>query len=108
SGTAWARPPRIVIGDRFGRSAASRFTARLTYEARREGFTVSENSPYAGGYILDRHGRPERGIHALQIEIDRSLYLKADLRTPDDEAVSAMAGAIRAMVDALADEALGS
>ena len=40
------------------------------------------NTPYAGGYITVRHGRPERDVHALQIEIDRTLYLGADLLTP--------------------------
>ena len=40
------------------------------------------NAPYAGGYIVARHGRPDDGVHALQIEIDRSAYLDADLRTP--------------------------
>ena len=46
------------------------------------GFRAACNSPYAGGYITARHGRPAASIHALQIEIDRSLYLADDLRSP--------------------------
>jgi hypothetical protein len=47
----------------------------------RAGFRVARNAPYAGGHITERHGRPADGIHALQLEIDRSLYLAPDLRT---------------------------
>ena len=46
------------------------------------GYRTACNAPYAGGYIVSRHGRPAPGIHALQLEIDRSAYLDADLRTP--------------------------
>ena len=49
--------------------------------ARIAGFRVARNAPYAGGHITERHGRPERGVHALQIELDRSLYLAPDLRS---------------------------
>lgn len=72
----------IVLGDRFGRSAASRIVERLAATAEAQGFRVAFNSPYAGGHALDRHGAPARGIHAVQIEVDRRLYLEADLRTP--------------------------
>jgi len=105
TGAAWPRPPRIVIGDRFGRSASSRFTTRLMNEVEGFNLTAAENSPYAGGYILDRHGVPEKGIHALQVEIDRSLYLKPDLRTLDEDAAVGMGDFVRRMILALADEA---
>lgn len=105
TGAAWPHPPRIVIGDRFGRSASSRFTTRLMNEAERANFAVAENSPYAGGYILDRHGMPDKGIHALQVEIDRSLYLKRDLRTLDEQAAARMSDFVTRMIHALADEA---
>ncbi len=75
-------PPRIVIGDRFGRSASDRLTDLCADFIRRRHLTVTTNSPYAGNHILDRHGRPTRGVHAIQIEIDRTLYLDDTLMAP--------------------------
>jgi len=69
------RVPEIVLGDRFGASASRTLMAatQLAFEAA--GFTVARNAPFAGGYITQRYGRPSRGLHAIQIEIDRGLYL---------------------------------
>lgn len=75
--------PDVVIGDRFGRSAQAGLTDRIESIIAAQGFRTARNAPYAGGYTLDRHGRPERGIHAVQIEIDRSLYLDRALDRPD-------------------------
>ena len=50
--------------------------------ARAAGFVAGLNDPFAGGHIVERHGAPQRGIHALQIEIDRRLYLDEALRGP--------------------------
>ena len=66
---------QIVIGDRFSRSAASRLSDAALGLARGAGLHTRLNHPYAGGYTLDRHGRPQRNVHAIQIEIDRALYL---------------------------------
>lgn len=69
------RRPEIVIGDRFG-AAASREMSDLAEAAFAEaGFVVTRNAPFAGGHITQTYGRPARGVHAIQIEIDRSLYL---------------------------------
>ena len=65
----------IVIGDRFGSSCDHRLSARAEQAFRRQGLTVARNSPYAGGYTTRAYGRPKRGVHALQIEINRSLYM---------------------------------
>lgn len=67
--------PQIVIGDRFGRSASPLLgeIAGACFEAH--GLRVAFNAPYAGGHILDRHSAPNFGLHALQIEVDRRLYL---------------------------------
>lgn len=65
----------IVLGDRFGSSADSRLMARVERSFRAHGFTVARNAPYAGGYTTRRYGRPRRGIHALQVEINRGLYM---------------------------------
>lgn len=68
-------PAEFVIGDRFGASADGMVTASaLRYFGRLER-RVAHNRPYAGGYVLDRHGKPSLGIHAIQLEVCRSLYL---------------------------------
>jgi N-formylglutamate amidohydrolase len=99
-------PARIVIGDRFGRSAAGRFAATLMDVARAHAIPVALNHPYPGDYILTRHGRPQHNVHAVQLEIDRSLYLGADLREPCTE-LSSIADMVTQMALALVDEAQG-
>ena len=101
---AGPRPARLVIGDRFGKSAAARFVARIEDSARRAGIAVALNTPYAGGHVLERHAAPDRGIHAIQLEIDRSLYLDGTLSEPGP-GFGGMATLVRDIVDALADEA---
>jgi N-formylglutamate amidohydrolase len=67
--------PHIVLGDRFGASCDSKLT-RLTREALTDiGLETHLNRPYAGGFITEHYGRPFKGVHALQIEINRALYL---------------------------------
>jgi N-formylglutamate amidohydrolase len=75
-------PPQVVIGDRFGRSAALPILQQAMEVFADYGLRVGLNAPYAGGHTLDRHGRPQRGVHALQIEIDRTLYLDEALDQP--------------------------
>jgi len=67
--------PDIVLGDRYGASAAGALTARAETALSREGFSVARNTPYAGGHTTVAYGRVADGVHALQIEINRSLYL---------------------------------
>ena len=67
--------PDIVLGDRYGASAVPALTARAETAFAREGFSVARNTPYAGGHTTVLHGRPAAGCHALQIEINRALYL---------------------------------
>ena len=74
--------PDIVIGDRFGKTAAARVTATAEAIFKELGFRVALNAPYAGGYIVTRHAAPLIGVHALQIEIDRRLYLNAAFDEP--------------------------
>ena len=70
-----AQRPDIVIGDRFGASADPRLTLLVRDEFQKHGYRVQLNRPYAGGYITEHHGRPSRSTHALQIEINRGLYI---------------------------------
>jgi N-formylglutamate amidohydrolase len=71
----------IVIGDRHGTSCAAWLSAEAIRIVRAAGFRAALNDPYAGGAIVARHGSPGHGLHALQLEIDRSLYLGRDGRT---------------------------
>jgi N-formylglutamate deformylase len=73
-----AAAPDIVLGDRYGMSAAAAVmrTAEAAFERHR--FAVTRNAPYAGGYTTHVYGRRNQGVHALQIEVNRSLYLDED------------------------------
>lgn len=66
---------QLVIGDNFGSSCAPIFSELALDQARMTGIAAGRNQPYAGGHIIRRHGNPGRHIHAIQIEIDRRLYL---------------------------------
>ncbi len=67
--------PDIIVGDRFGMSADVEIVEAAVSCLRALGFSVVRNKPYAGGYITEHYGRPARGYHAIQIEINRGLYL---------------------------------
>lgn len=67
--------PDIVIGDRFGASASSEIADRIESAFAYAGFNVARNAPFAGAYVLRQYGRPSKGHHAVQIEIDRSIYM---------------------------------
>lgn len=77
-------PVRIVIGDRFGAGASAAVVDIAIAVIEGSGLRVARNHPYAGGYTIDRHGRPRKQVHAVQIEYDRSLYLDASLDAPTD------------------------
>lgn len=96
-------PERIVIGDRFGRSASTATVALVESVVRSHGVRFGLNSPYAGGHILDTHGRPDGRIDAIQIEIDRALYLDAALDRPGAGLV-ATAALLRSIVTVLTEE----
>lgn len=74
--------PSIVLGDRFGTSSSEAVVEAAEAACARNGFSCARNDPYAGGEIAARYGRPAGGVQALQIEIDRALYLGPDLRSP--------------------------
>ena len=78
----------VVLGDRWGRAAETAWTAAVEEVLAGEGFTTTRNRPYAGGYITRRYGRPEDGVHVVQVEFRRGLYMDetrfAPLPTFDD------------------------
>lgn len=69
------RPCDIVLGDRFGAACAGVLPTRVERLLEEMGYRVTRNTPYAGGYTTEHYGQPQRRFHALQIEINRGLYL---------------------------------
>ena len=67
--------PQVVLGDRFGAAADGGIVDRVEEAFIRAGLLVVRNSPFAGAYVTQTYGRPARGRHAVQIEIDRALYM---------------------------------
>nr|WP_253944195.1 N-formylglutamate amidohydrolase [Pseudogemmobacter hezensis] len=67
--------PQIVLGDRFGAAASRAVVDRVAAAFETAGLRVSRNMPFAGAYITQAYGRPSRQVHAVQIEIDRRLYM---------------------------------
>ncbi|MDE2515959.1 MAG: N-formylglutamate amidohydrolase [Rhodospirillales bacterium] len=72
---AGARRPDFVLGDRDGTSCTPRLTALAADTLSGMGYRITINDPYKGGTITQRYGRPADGLHALQIEMNRALYL---------------------------------
>jgi N-formylglutamate amidohydrolase len=70
--------PDIVLGDRYGMAAAPLVTRAAEIAFENQGFSHARNAPYAGGYTTLLHGRRDRDVHALQVEINRGLYLDED------------------------------
>lgn len=95
--------PGLVLGDRFGRSASARLMTLAADVAAGHGVRAAQNHPYAGDHLIERHGRPAHAMHALQIEVDRSLYLDAAFDGPGPGLASARA-MITAIAGALAQE----
>ncbi|MFO1106953.1 MAG: N-formylglutamate amidohydrolase [Amaricoccus sp.] len=83
--SSWGRRPDLVLGDRFGASCDRWLMDAATDIFSGAGFVVARNTPFAGGYITQTYGRPAQRVHALQIEIDRALYMDEALirRRPD-------------------------
>ncbi|KAJ57546.1 N-formylglutamate amidohydrolase [Actibacterium mucosum KCTC 23349] len=73
----------VVIGDRFGASARSDIVEAIETAFRAAGLRVVRNAPFAGAYITQHYGRPSRNQHAVQIEIDRSLYMNERMVRPN-------------------------
>jgi N-formylglutamate deformylase len=67
--------PEFVIGDRYGTSCVGVIAECVERTLRGMGYTVSRNKPYAGGFITEHYGNPAAGLHAVQLEINRALYM---------------------------------
>jgi N-formylglutamate amidohydrolase len=74
----------IVLGDRFGTSAAPFFVEQIEEALRSRGYRVGRNRPYAGGFITEHYGNPAQSVHAIQIEVNRGLYMDERSLTKSD------------------------
>ena len=74
----------IILGDRFGTSAHPDLVNGLASLFEQAGLSVGRNQPFAGGFITEHYGQPQRGVHAIQIEINRSLYMDEHRLTPHE------------------------
>ena len=77
-----AGAPDVVLGDLHGRSCAPLVIDAAEGALRGAGLRVVRNAPFAGGHITARHGRPGQGRHALQVELNRGLYLHEPTLAP--------------------------
>lgn len=75
----------VILGDAHGTTCAPRIVRRIEDRLAGFGWRVRRNDPYAGGYITRNYGRPREGVHALQIEVCRSLYM-------DEQRIERLAG----------------
>ena len=94
--------PDIVIGDRFGTSAGSDIVDRIESIFASFGFNVARNSPFAGAYMVQQYGKPHKGHHAIQVEIDRSLYMD-EARIEPNADFGTVRDAIRLITAEIAD-----
>jgi N-formylglutamate amidohydrolase len=65
----------VVLGDRYGTSCVTAVAETIEATLRGQGYSVSRNKPYAGGFITEHYGNPAAGLHAIQLEINRALYM---------------------------------
>ncbi|WP_325263154.1 N-formylglutamate amidohydrolase [uncultured Rhizobium sp.] len=98
--------PDFIIGDRYGTSASAEISRAALSFLSEMGFAAVRNKPYAGGFITEHYGRPVRGLHALQIEINRGLYVDEGTlsKRPEFDAIAAALSLfMRQMADFVAD-----
>ncbi len=67
--------PEFVLGDRYGTSCVAPVSETVEHTLRMLGYSVSRNKPYAGGFITEHYGNPAAGLHSIQLEINRALYM---------------------------------
>ena len=73
--SSFIKAPEIVVGDRFGMSSDPEFTNLIVSILKQHDFRVAKNTPFAGAFITKHHGKIKERTHAIQLEIDRSLYM---------------------------------
>ena len=81
--SSFIKAPEIVVGDRFGMSSDPEFTNLIVSILKQHGFRVAKNTPFAGAFITKHHGKIKERTHAIQLEIDRSLYMDEERILPN-------------------------
>ncbi|MWV28312.1 N-formylglutamate amidohydrolase [Aurantiacibacter rhizosphaerae] len=100
----------FVVGDRFGASCEGHLASIALDHFEIKGARAAHNRPYAGGYVLDRHGAPARGLSAIQLEICRAIYLDPQLREPGeglDDVAELVTGLVLRLASAVESNARG-
>ena len=98
--------PDIIIGDRYGTSASAEISRAALHFLEELGFVAVCNKPYAGGFITEHYGRPIRALNALQIEVNRALYVdeKTLLKNAEFPAIQAALEAFMRQMGAFVSE----
>ncbi len=100
------RRPDIVIGDRYGTSCASLLPDTVEETMSGLGYSIGRNKPYAGGFITEHYGNPASGLHAIQLELNRAIYMD-ERRRERGPRFAQVAADFAAIADALATVPLG-
>jgi len=100
------RRPDVVIGDRYGTSCAALLPDIVEETMVRRGYSTGRNKPYAGGFITEHYGNPASGLHVIQLELNRAIYMdeRSRERRPD---FNRIIGDFATLAHALADIPLG-
>ncbi|MGE5502741.1 MAG: N-formylglutamate amidohydrolase [Ignavibacteriales bacterium] len=91
----------MVLGDRFGASCSAALTRLVEQQFEAMGYRTVRNAPYAGGYTTEHYGKPQKRVHALQVEINRALYLDEKTMRPT-EGLKRLSRDIERLTEALA------
>jgi N-formylglutamate amidohydrolase len=100
------RRPDVVIGDRYGTSCAQLLPDMVEATMSRLGYSVGRNKPYAGGFITEHYGNPASGLHAIQLELNRAIYMD-ERRREKSPRFAQVAADFAKLADALATVPLG-
>src|SRR6266853_4793990 len=91
----------VVLGDRYGTSCAGLVADMVEATLRSQGYVVSRNKPYAGGFITEHYGNPAAGLHAIQLELNRALYMD-ERRFERSPSFARLAADLETLADCLA------
>src|SRR3982075_2153139 len=100
------RRPDVVIGDRYGTSCATLLPDMVEETMSALGYSVGRNKPYAGGFITEHYGNPASGLHTIQLELNRAIYMDERRRERSARFAQVVAD-FAALADALATVPLG-
>jgi N-formylglutamate deformylase len=91
----------VVLGDRYGTSCVAAVAETIESTLRAQGYSVSRNKPYAGGFITEHYGNPAAGLHAIQLELNRALYMD-ERRFERSASFARLAADLETLADCLA------